>query len=86
MGGGIWEQTLSLIVRSESLRSTEVAGCARWGNVKVGRRECGVGQELLQLDDMLQTRCGHGSLEGVGGLKTNEAYHSKADAMLIPEM
>ena len=27
----------------------------------------------------------HGSLEGVGGLKTNEAYHSKADALLIPE-
>ena len=28
----------------------------------------------------------HGSLEGVGGLKTNEAYHLKADALLIPEM
>ena len=28
----------------------------------------------------------HGSLEGVGGLKTNEAYHSKTDALLIPEM
>ena len=28
----------------------------------------------------------HGSLEGVGGLKTNEAYHSKADALLIPDM
>ena len=28
----------------------------------------------------------HGSLEGVGGLKTNEAYHSKADALLIQEM
>ena len=28
----------------------------------------------------------HGSLEGVGGLKTNEAYHSKADALLIPKM
>ena len=28
----------------------------------------------------------HGSLEWVGGLKTNEAYHSKADALLIPEM
>ena len=28
----------------------------------------------------------HGSLEGVGGLKINEAYHSKADAWLIPEM
>ena len=28
----------------------------------------------------------HGSLEGVGGLKTNEAYHSKADALPIPEM
>ena len=27
---------------------------------------------------------GHGSLEGVGGLKTNEAYHSKADALLFP--
>ena len=26
----------------------------------------------------------HGSLEGVGGLKTNEAYHWKADALLIP--
>ena len=28
----------------------------------------------------------HGSLEWVGGLKTNEAYHSKVDALLIPEM
>ena len=28
----------------------------------------------------------HGSLEGVGGLKTNEAHHSKTDALLIPEM
>ena len=28
----------------------------------------------------------HGSLEGVGGLKTNEAYHSKAEALVIPEM
>ena len=28
----------------------------------------------------------HGSLEGVEGLKTNEAYHSKADALVIPEM
>ena len=28
----------------------------------------------------------HGSLEGVGGLKANEAYHSKADALLIPKM
>ena len=27
----------------------------------------------------------YGSLEGVGGLKTNEAYHSKADALLIPK-
>ena len=27
----------------------------------------------------------HGSLEGVGGLKTNEAYHSKADALVIPD-
>ena len=26
----------------------------------------------------------HGSLEGVGGLKTNEAYHTKADALVIP--
>ena len=25
----------------------------------------------------------HGSLEGVGGFKTNEAYHSKADALLF---
>ena len=25
----------------------------------------------------------HGSLEGVGGLKTSEAYHSKADALVI---
>ena len=25
-------------------------------------------------------------MEGVGGPKTNEAYHSKADALLIPEM
>ena len=31
-------------------------------------------------------RDGHGSLELVGGLKTNEAYHSKADALVIPEM
>ena len=28
----------------------------------------------------------HGSLEGVRGLKTNEAYHWKADASLILEM
>ena len=28
----------------------------------------------------------HGSLEGVGGLKTNEAYRSKTDVLLIPEM
>ena len=28
----------------------------------------------------------HGSLEGVGGLKTSEAYHSKADALVIPKM
>ena len=28
----------------------------------------------------------HGSLEGVGGLKTSEAYHSKADALVISEM
>ena len=28
----------------------------------------------------------HGSSEGVGGLKTNEAYHSKADALLIKKM
>ena len=28
----------------------------------------------------------HASLEGVGGPKTNEAYHSKADALLILEM
>ena len=27
----------------------------------------------------------HGSLEGVGGLKTNEVYHSEADALQIPE-
>ena len=27
--------------------------------------------------------CKHGSLEGVGGLKTSEAYHSKADALVI---
>ena len=25
-------------------------------------------------------------MEGVGGLKTSEAYHSKADALAIPEM
>ena len=25
----------------------------------------------------------HGSLEGVGGLKTSEAYHSIADALVI---
>ena len=31
-------------------------------------------------------RVAHGSLEGVGGLKTNEAYHSKADVLVIPEM
>ena len=40
--------------------------------------------------DGMSRRCrllgGHGSLEGVGGLKTNEAYHSKADALLIPKM
>ena len=28
----------------------------------------------------------HGSLEGVGGLKANEANHWKADALLISEM
>ena len=28
-------------------------------------------------------RANHGSLEGVGGLKTSEAYHSKADALVI---
>ena len=28
----------------------------------------------------------HGSLEGVGGFKTYEAYHSKADTLVIPEM
>ena len=28
----------------------------------------------------------HRSLEGVGGLKTNGAYHSKADALVILEM
>ena len=28
----------------------------------------------------------HSSLEGVGGLKINKEYHSKADALLIPEM
>ena len=28
----------------------------------------------------------HGSLEGVGGLKINEAYHPKADALVIPEV
>ena len=33
-----------------------------------------------------QPKPSHGSLEGVGGLKTNEAYHSKADALVIPEM
>ena len=30
--------------------------------------------------------CPHSWLEGVGGLKTNEAYRSKADALLIPKM
>ena len=34
----------------------------------------------------LRNRYPHGSLEGVGGLKTNEVYHSKADALVIPEM
>ena len=28
----------------------------------------------------------HGSLEGVGGLKTNESYHLKADTLPIPKM
>ena len=28
----------------------------------------------------------HSSLEGVGGIKTSEAYHSKADVFVIPEM
>ena len=28
----------------------------------------------------------HGSLEGVGGLETNEAHHSKTDALLTTEM
>ena len=40
----------------------------------------GIGKALIDV-----TRY-HGSLEGVGGLKTNEAYHSKADALVIPEM
>ena len=43
---------------------------------------------LLQcLKDLTRTGTGtgHGSLEGVGGLKTNEAYHSKADALVIQE-
>ena len=35
---------------------------------------------------MIRQHVPHGSLEGVGGLKTNEAYHSKADALVIPEM
>ena len=34
----------------------------------------------------LRAGTAHGSLEGIGGLKTNEAYHSKADALVIPEM
>ena len=34
----------------------------------------------------LSSPTSHGSLEGVGGLKTNEAYRSKADAKVIPEM
>ena len=25
-------------------------------------------------------------VEGIGGLKTSEAYHAKADALVIPEM
>ena len=33
-----------------------------------------------------QDSASHGSLEGVGGFKTNEAYHSKADALVIPKM
>ena len=33
-----------------------------------------------------RARARHGSLEGVGGLKTNEAYHPKADALLIPKI
>ena len=33
----------------------------------------------------LRSPC-HGSLEGVGGLKANEAYHSKADVLVIPKM
>ena len=28
----------------------------------------------------------YGLVEGVGGLKTSEAYHSKPDTLVIPEM
>ena len=42
---------------------------------------------ILEVDERaLVGQRAHGSLEGVGGLKTNEAYHSKADALVIPEM
>ena len=41
---------------------------------------------VVQFQARKSSTYSHGSLEGVGGLKTNEAYHSKADAMLISEM
>ena len=40
----------------------------------------------LQRQRRRQARPHHGSLEGVVGLKTNEVYHSKADALVILEM
>ena len=42
---------------------------------------------ILEVDERaLVGQRAHGSLEGVGWLKTNEAYHSKADALVLPEM
>ena len=46
----------------------------------------GAGRALGGAGRALGGRRRHGSLEGAGGLKTNEAYHSKADALVIPEM
>ena len=46
-----------------------------------------VNKKQLEVDLLKHFRLtSHGSLEGVGGLKTSEAYHSKADALVITEM
>ena len=41
---------------------------------------------ILSESEQICLRSTHGSSEGVGGVKTNEAYHPKADALVITEM